>query len=92
MRSLRVDLTKEASKLEEGQVVDAALSLNFINSDNVSRFIGFIPYLAECSKMLAQCLLASRLGMNEIPEQETQTAMFRILDVVKGLKKLKTED
>lgn len=92
IRGLRVDLTKEASKLEEGQVVDAALSLNFINSENVNKFIGFIPYLNECTKMLAQCLLASRLGMNEIPEPETQSAMFRMVDVIQGLKKLKQED
>lgn len=86
---LSVNLIKEAAKLEDAQTVDAALSLNFINSENLGKFISFIPYFKECSKMLAQALLASRLGVKEIPEQETQSIMFKLLDVVKGLERLK---
>lgn len=89
IRNLRVDLIKEASKMEETQLVDTALSLNFINSKNVDKFVSFIPYFKECSKMLAQSLLASRLGMTEIPEQDTQTAMYKLCDVIDGLEKLK---
>lgn len=89
VKGLRVNLIKEASKLEETQLVDTALSLNFINSKNIEKFISFIPYFKECSKMLAQALLASRIGMTEIPEQDTQTAMYKLVDVIKGLEKLK---
>lgn len=89
LKSLRVDLTKEASQLDESQLVDAALSLNFINSVNIEKFISFVPYFRECIKMLAQSLLASRVGMTEIPEQDTQTAMFKMIDVVKGLERLR---
>lgn len=87
-RSLRVNLIKEASHLEESQVVDAALSLNFINSDNVNKFQNFIPLFEEAIKGLAQSLLASRLGMHEIPEQSTASAMYKMIEVVSGLKRL----
>lgn len=89
VKGLRVNLIKEASKLEETQLVDSALSLNFINSNNIDKFISFIPYFKECSHMLAQSLLASRLGMTEIPEQDAQTAMYKIVDVISGLERLK---
>jgi hypothetical protein len=89
IKGLKVNLIKEASKLEETQLVDTALSLNFINSKNVDKFVSFIPYFKECTKMLAQSLLAARLGMTEIPEQDTQTAMYKLVDVVKGLERLK---
>lgn len=91
LSTIRVNLVKEASSLDESQLVDAALSLNFINSENVSKFISFIPYFQECIKMLAQSLLASRIGMTEIPEQDTQTAMFKMIDVVNGLSRLKDQ-
>jgi hypothetical protein len=91
VKALRVNLIKEASAIDDSQIVDAALSLNFINGDNIEKFLGFIPYFDECSKMLAQTLLASRIGMTEIPEQATQTAMYKLVEVIQGLKKLKSD-
>ena len=88
IRKLRVNLVKEASHFEDSQMVDTALSLNFINPDNLDKFTGFIPAFEGSIKMLAQTLLASRLGMTEIPEQSSATAMMKLVDVVRGLKRL----
>lgn len=87
-RALRVNLIKEASYFDDTQVVDSILSLNFINPDNITKFVSFIPIFEQTSKYLAQALLASRLGMTEIPEQETASAMHKMLEVIKGLKRL----
>lgn len=88
IRRLRVNLVKEASHFEDSQMVDSALSLNFINPDNLDKFTGFIPAFEDTIKMLAQTVLASRLGMTEIPEQASATAMMKLVDVVRGLKRL----
>lgn len=87
---LRTDLTKEAAGIEDSQVVDAALSLNFINSENIDKFVSFIPVFEQCSKLLSQVLLASRLGIEEIPEQASAVAMHKLIEVVQGLNKLKS--
>jgi hypothetical protein len=88
VNGLKANLVKEASFFEDSQVVDSVLSLNFINPQNVNKFVNFIPVYEQTIKMLAQTLMASRLGMSEIPEQSTSTAMFKMIDVVKGLKRL----
>jgi hypothetical protein len=88
VRALRVNLVKEASQLEDSSLVDTALSLNFINPENINKFVNFIPAFENAIKALAQTLMASRLGMTEIPEQSTATAMHKLVEVVKGLKRL----
>lgn len=82
-------LSKEASYLENSQTVDALLSLNFINPNNVSKYVGKIPALKGAISHLASCLLASRLGMKEIPELSASTGMLKLVEVVDGLEKLK---
>lgn len=82
-------LSKKASYLENSQTVDALLSLNFVNPNNVSKYVGKLPALKGAISHLASCLLASRLGMKEIPELSTATAMSKMVEVVDGLEKLK---
>ena len=89
IEGIKTNLLKEASTLDDSQTVDAALSLNFINADNIDKFIGYLPLFEQASRGLAQCLLASRLGVNEIPEYETSSCMHKMLDVIKGLKRLR---
>lgn len=98
-KSLKRNLFKEASQLqvfvkkgsylENSQTVDALLSLNFINPNNVSKYISRVPALKAAISHLASCLIASRLGMKEIPELAASTAMTRLVEVVDGLEKLK---
>ena len=47
------------------------------------------PVLKSAAGQLAQLLLASRLGMNEIPASACSTAMYKLVDVIKGLERLK---
>lgn len=86
---LRTNLTKEAGFMENSQTVDAMLSLNFVNPDNVSKFVSKIPSFKACISHLASVLVASRLGVREIPEQSVSTAMYRLLDVIEGLEALR---
>jgi hypothetical protein len=88
IRSLRCDLVKEASVMDEGEAVDAALSLGFINPDNIAKFMEAVPRLKETLSILSKLLIATRLGMNSIPEEATRAARDNILRVVQGLKRL----
>jgi hypothetical protein len=87
---LRSDLIKEASYIDNAQTVDALLALNFVNPDNIAKFIGKIPQLKSAISALASCLLASRIGLKEIPDEAASTAMHRMIEVVDGLEKLRS--
>lgn len=87
---LRRDLFKEASYIDNAQTVDALLALNFVNPDNIGKFIGKIPQLKGAISALASCLLASRIGIKEIPDEAASTAMHRLIEVVDGLEKLRS--
>jgi hypothetical protein len=80
---------KVASYIENAQTVDALLSLNFVNAENISKFIAKIPLFKAAISHLASCLLASRLGIREIPEQSASGAMSKLIDVVNGLEALR---
>lgn len=86
---LRSNLIKEASYLENSQTVDALLSLNFVTPTNVSKFISKLPSLKAAVSNLASCIIASRLGIKEIPDQSASTAMLRLVEVIDGLERLK---
>ena len=87
--SLRANLIKEASYIENSQTVDSLLSLNFVNPENISKFIGKIPQLKASVSCLASCLIASRLGLQEIPEEAASTSMTRLIEVINGLERLR---
>lgn len=87
---LRRDLLKEASYIDNAQTVDALLALNFVNPDNIAKFVGKIPQLKAAISALASCLLASRIGLKEIPEEAAATSMHRLIEVVDGLEKLRS--
>jgi len=86
---LKSNLIKEAAQMENSQSVDVLLSLNFINPDNIQRFVSKLPSLKATISNLASLLIASRLGIGEIPEQAASTAMNRLVEVVNGLEALK---
>lgn len=80
---------KQAAYLENSQTVDALLSLNFVSPTNITKYIAKLPSLKAAISHLAGCLIASRLGMKEIPESSAAAAMLRMVEVVNGLEKLK---
>lgn len=88
--AIKCDLIKEASTVENSQTVDAMLSLNFVSPENISKFVGKIPHFKSAISQLGSCLLASRMGIKEIPEQAASTAMQRLIEVVNGLEGLRS--
>jgi len=87
--SVKRNLFKEASFIDNAQTVDALLSLNFVTPDNITKFVGKIPHFKATISHLASSLIASRLGMKEIPEEASAVAMERLIEVVNGLEKLR---
>lgn len=86
---LRNDFLKVASYVESTQTVDALLSLNFVTAENIANFVSKIPLFKAAQSHLASCLLASRLGIKEIPEESTATAIAKLGDVIEGLEALR---
>lgn len=95
VRSIRppIDqLVKIANSITDAQTVDSVLGLGFINEENVSRFAAVKPMLWEVSHMLAKLLLASRLGMEDIPEESARLALMHLQRVIQGIDRLKMLD
>jgi len=88
VRSPIVDLLKCAASIDDAQAVDAVLSLGFVNNENITRFSSAKPMLEEVSQMLAKLLLAARLGMEDIPEENVRGAMAHIQKILSGLERL----
>jgi hypothetical protein len=87
-RALRVSLLKEAAALPDAMTVDAVLSLDFINSENVRTFIVMIPYLEKALNKICELVFASRLGLTEVPEAAAARAARGMNDSIRGLKAL----
>lgn len=81
-------LLKEAAGLEDMNTVDKVLSLGFLNAENVATFVNYIPDFEKTIQRLADILIASRLGMSDVPEVAAKNAMERLEDVTRGLKEL----
>ena len=87
---LRRNLIKEASYIDNSQTVDALLSLNFVTPDNISKFVGKIPHFKGTISNLASALIASRLGLTDIPEEACTVAMGKLVEVVDDLERLRS--
>lgn len=83
---LRKDLIKEAAAIEDQGTVDKVLALNFINPENLSTFVEYLPELEQTSEQMAEMVLAGYLGMKEIPVQAVERSMHNMEEVIRGLK------
>lgn len=81
-------LLKIAANINDAQAVDSVLSLGFVNPENIARFASIKPMLWEVSHMLAKLLLASRLGMEDLPEEAIRSALDHLQRVIDGLSRL----
>ena len=86
---LRQDLSKEASLISDPEAVDAVLSLNFINEENLTDYISNISAIKKIITKLASMLVASRMGLTEIDEDATKKAMDGLEKVCQGLEDVK---
>jgi len=88
MKDIAKDLTKEAAALGDAGLVDNVLSLQFINKDNVNKYIEFIPQLEKAASNLADMLIGARLGVN-VEEHPIKAAMENVVEVIDDLRLLK---
>lgn len=88
----RRDVVKEAAALEDSETADKVLAMNFINPENLSIFASYLPDLDTTSTKLAEMLLASRLGMNQVPEGAAERAMKNMEEVISGLRSLQQKE
>jgi len=82
-------LTKLASVFEDMTTVDAVLSLNFITSENIAKFVSSIPQFEKVREELLRLLIVSRLGNIEINENTIKSAIDVMEKVINGLHTLK---
>jgi hypothetical protein len=83
---LRRSLFKEAAVISDPQAVDIVLSLGFINPENITTFINYLPELDAGQCKLCELLIASRLGLSEIPEGALEKSIRATEEVLEGLK------
>jgi hypothetical protein len=83
---LRRDLLKEAAALEDESTVDKVLALNFINPENLSTFIDYIPELEQTSEHLAEMLLSGYVGEDAVPEEAVERTMRNMEEVIQALR------
>lgn len=81
-------LFKEAASLEDATTVDKVLSIGFLNPENISTFVRYIPEMDLTVCKLAEMLVAVRLGLKNVPEIAVKNAMERLDEVVASLKNL----
>jgi hypothetical protein len=86
--TIKCAMYKEAAELAsyDPASADAILSLSFLTPDNLQKFIGFLPKLQDAMNALANLLLASRLGLAQIPEDSCANALKALDKAVNGLK------
>ncbi len=88
MPNLRQNLFKEAAFISDPEAVDTVLSLGFINPENVTTFISYVPKIDETQECLCNLLFAARLGMSDIPESALESSVRATEEVLEGLKTL----
>jgi hypothetical protein len=83
---LRRELFKEAAALPDPVAVDTVLSLGFINPENMTHFISYLPVLDEAQSKMCELLLGARLGVRDLPVGSLEKAIRSTEEVIRGLK------
>jgi hypothetical protein len=87
---IKTDLIKAASLISDPEAVDAMLSLNFINSENLKTYITAIPKIESVVEQLSGLLVASRMGLQQIDEAAVKAGIDGLDKALKGLREVKT--
>ena len=66
--------------------VDTVLSLGFLNPENLGIFVSYLPTLDEAQKKMCELLLASRLGLRDVPAGALEKAIKAMENSIEGLK------
>jgi hypothetical protein len=83
---LKTPMAKHAAAIGDPMVADSLLSLNFLSSKNINMFMAYLPQLNESINAVVNLLVASRVGLNEIPEPACAEAIQALDKVVSGVK------
>ena len=86
--SLKRTMIKEAAAVDDKSTVDTILALGFLNSENLAKFVSYIPVLEKAADYLAELTLAGRLGLKQVDQAASTGAMTKILEATDGLKKI----
>ena len=86
--SLKQEMQKHAAAIKDPMIADSLLSLNFLSSKNINMFMAYLPQLNESTNAVVNLLVASRVGLNEIPEEACVEAMNALEKVIAGVKML----
>jgi hypothetical protein len=91
MPDLRRFLVKEATHIPDPSAVDTILSLGFINPENLMTFVTYLPAIDASQSHLCELLIASRLGMSEVPAYALERSIKAQEEVIEGLQVLAFE-
>lgn len=88
---LKKDTLKQASEINDPEIIDRVLSLNFLNPENIEILVDNIKELEKASCKLSEILIASRYGAKvDIPEEPVVGARKNIDEVIDGLSQLQS--
>lgn len=68
--------------------VDAVLQLGFLSPQNLLKFVDLLPDFEEALASLTALLVASRLGLEEVPEESCEAAVQSLEPVIRGLRSI----
>lgn len=81
-------LAKHAAAIGDPMIADSLLSLNFLSSKNLNMFMAYLPQLNSAVNSLVNLLVASRVGLNEVPEAACKDSVESLEKVIAGIKML----
>jgi hypothetical protein len=85
------ELLKSAGAQLKGQSPSALLSLDFVTPETASLYASYLPDLEKAASHLAELLVASRLGYDDIRERSAKNAMTQLQAVVADLQGLQNK-
>lgn len=88
MPKVNVLMLKEAASLDDPLSVDRVLSIGFLNPENVSTFVSYLPEFEDTLNKLSELLVASRLGLSNIDTGALERVTRHMDKVIDGLREL----
>jgi len=79
-------MAKHAAEINDPNIADSLLALNFLNPRNMTMFMSYLPSFDETTSQLANLLVAARLGERSIDEGACAEALRSLEDVIMGLR------
>ena len=81
-------MLKEAASLDYPLSVDRVLSIGFLNPENVSTFVSYLPEFEDTLSKLSELLIASRLGLSNVDTGALERVTRHLDRVIDGLREL----